>query len=158
MIHHQPGSVSVQVTILTPSVGSKGYEEPYEKGLVIEEAAGQKLEDHHYDGNRCIATEDPHPWRKQVNIYLSYASFYNPLNFVRSVANWKDPLWSERVLYQTYGMLGLARSLARSWNWLMSLQGGPITRMAGVPQCKLEMVPPAVASGKPAPVLQFQAN
>ncbi|TMQ33253.1 MAG: radical SAM protein [Planctomycetota bacterium] len=152
------GSVSIQVTMLTPSVGSKGYEEPYEKGMVIERAGSECVADHHYDGNHCIATEDPHPWRKQVNIYLSYASFYNPLNFVRSVANWKDPLWSERVLYQTYGMLGLARSLARSWNWLMSLQGGPITRMAGVPQCKLEMVPPAVASGKPAPVLQFQAN
>src|ERR1700732_1273568 len=47
----QSGSVSVQVTILTPSVGSKGYEEPYEKGMVIEEAGGQKVDDHHYDGN-----------------------------------------------------------------------------------------------------------
>src|SRR5205085_2319555 len=35
------GSVSLQVTILTPSVGSKGYEEPFESGMVIEEAAGQ---------------------------------------------------------------------------------------------------------------------
>ena len=32
------GSVSVQVTILTPSVGSKGYEEPFEKGMVIDQA------------------------------------------------------------------------------------------------------------------------
>src|SRR2546421_9306503 len=152
------GSISVQVTILTPSVGSKLYEESYEKGLVIGQAGQLQLEDYQYDGNHCIATDDPHPWRKQVNIYLSYASFYNPLNFVRSVANWKDPLWSERVLYQTYGMLGLARSLARSWNWLTNLRDGPITRMAGVPQRKLEMVPPAVASGRPAPALQFQAN
>ena len=36
------GSVSVQVTILTPSVGSKGYEEPYEKGMVIDEANGHE--------------------------------------------------------------------------------------------------------------------
>ena len=36
------GSVSVQVTILTPSVGSKGYEEPYDKGMVIEQAGGHE--------------------------------------------------------------------------------------------------------------------
>src|SRR5262249_54062217 len=66
------GSVSVQVTILTPSVGSKGYEEPYAKGMVIGTAGGQRVEDHHYDGNHCIATDDPRPWRKQLNIYLGY--------------------------------------------------------------------------------------
>lgn len=53
------GSVSVQVTILTPSVGSKGYEEAFDKGLVIAQAGQQVLEDHHYDGNHCIATADP---------------------------------------------------------------------------------------------------
>jgi len=60
------GSVSVQVTILTPSVGSKGYEEAYEKGMVINQAADHKLEDYQYDGNHCIATEDPSPWKKQM--------------------------------------------------------------------------------------------
>src|SRR5207247_11406409 len=59
------GSVSVQVTILTPSVGSKGYEEPFEKGLVIDEVNGKKVEDYQYDGNHLIATGDPRPWRKQ---------------------------------------------------------------------------------------------
>src|SRR4029077_9210709 len=58
------GSVTVQVTILTPSVGSKGVEEPCEQGLVIDEANGHKVEDHHYDGNHCIATGDSKPWRK----------------------------------------------------------------------------------------------
>ena len=37
------GSVSVQVTILTPSVGSKGYEEPYEKDMVIEQAGSESV-------------------------------------------------------------------------------------------------------------------
>src|SRR5262249_28684844 len=115
------GSVSVQVTILTPSVGSKGYEEPYQKGMVIAQAGKHKVEDYQYDGNHCIATEDPHPWRKQFNIYLGYASFYNPLNFARAIANWKDPLWSYRVMYQAYGMTGLVRSLGKGWGWLADL-------------------------------------
>lgn len=127
------GSVSVQVTILTPSVGSKGYEEPYEEGMVIEEAGGTKLEDHHYDGNHCIATRDPKPWRKQLNIYLAYLCFYNPLNFMRAIVKWKDPLWHIRVMYQVYGFIGVFRSLARSWGWIKSLWTGPIHKMAEAP-------------------------
>src|SRR5262245_13933539 len=97
------GSLSVQVTILTPSVGSKGYEEPYEQGMVIESANGTPVDDHHYDGNHCIATTDPRPWKKQLNMYLAYASFYNPLNFAKAIVRWKDPLWTYKVLYQAYG-------------------------------------------------------
>jgi len=144
------GSVSVQVTILTPSVGSKGYEESYKKGLVIDEANGRKVEDYHYDGNHCIATEDPRPWRKQMNIYLAYASFYNPLNLVRSIVNWKDPLWSVRVMYQAYGMVGLVKSVTTGWDWMTSLWKGPVRKQQDVPRRRLEMVPPPVAANAPA--------
>jgi radical SAM superfamily enzyme YgiQ (UPF0313 family) len=139
------GSASVQVTILTPSVGSKGYEEPYESGMVIEEASGNKVEDHHYDGNHCIATHDPHPWKKQMNIYLAYASFYNPLNFAKAIADWKHPLWNVRVLYQAYGMLGLVKSFVAGFGWLKSLWAGPVQKMNQVPRRQLEMVPPPVS-------------
>jgi hypothetical protein len=150
------GSVSVQVTILTPSVGSKGYEEPFEKRMVIGQAGNKKLEDYHYDGNHCIATEDPNPWRKQLNIYLAYASFYNPLNFVRAIANWKDPLWTYRVMYQAYGMAGLVKSVVQGWGWLSSLYRGPIKKLQEVPRRRLLMVPPPVAPDQTAPALQFQ--
>ncbi|HXG11011.1 MAG TPA: radical SAM protein [Gemmataceae bacterium] len=151
------GSVSVQVTILTPSVGSKSYEEPFRQGMVIEQAGNRKLEEYQYDGNHCIATNDPHPWRKQLNIYLAYASFYNPLNFVRAVANWKDPLWKYRVLYQAFGMAGLVKSVVNSWSWLWNLYKGPIKKMEGLPRRRLLMVPPPVSPGRPAPVMQFQS-
>jgi len=150
------GSVSVQVTILTPSVGSKGYEEPYQKGMVIAQAGKHKVEDYQFDGNHCIATEDPHPWRKQFNIYLGYASFYNPLNFARAIANWKDPLWSYRVMYQAYGMTGLVRSLGKSWSWLADLYRGPIQKMTEVPKRRLLMVPPPVAPERVSPMIQLQ--
>lgn len=151
------GSVSVQVTIISPSVGSKGYEENYEKGMVIESANGQKLEDYHYDGNHCIATEDPHPWRKQLNIYLGYASFYNPLNFIRAIANWKDPVWSYRVMYQAYGMVGLMKSLKQGFGWLWNLYKGPVKKMTDLPRPKLPMVPPPVSPAQVS-ALGFQAQ
>jgi radical SAM superfamily enzyme YgiQ (UPF0313 family) len=150
------GSVSVQVTILTPSVGSKGYEEPYEKGMVIGQAGDHPVEDYQYDGNHCIATEDPHPWRKQMNIYLGYASFYNPLNFARAIANWKDPLWHYRVMYQAYGMAGLVRSVAQGFGWIRDLYRGPVKKLKSVPPRRLEMIPaPTSPSGERAP-MQFQ--
>ena len=150
------GSVSVQVTILTPSVGSKGYEEPYEKGMVIGQAGDRPVEDYQYDGNHCIATEDPHPWRKQMNIYLGYASFYNPLNFVRAIANWKDPVWSYRVMYQAYGMAGLVKSVAQGFGWIRDLYRGPVKKLKCVPPRRLEMIPaPTSPAGERAP-MQFQ--
>lgn len=139
------GSVSVQVTIMTPSVGSKSYEQTFKQGMVIEQAGAMKVEDYQYDGNHLIATTDPKPWRKQINIFLGYASFYNPLNFVRVIANWKDPLWDYRVLYQVYGMLGLVKSVATGWGWIKSLWSGPIQKMADVPRRRLEMIPAPVS-------------
>src|SRR5262249_24824091 len=151
------GSVSLQVTILTPSVGSKGYEEPYEKGMVIEQAGSQKVDDHHYDGNHCIATEDPKPWRKQMNIYLAYASFYNPLNFVKAIVRWKDPLCTSRVMYPAYGMAGLVKSLITGWGWLKSLWSGPVTKYQDVPRRRLEMVPPPVSPEMAKAALKCQS-
>lgn len=143
------GSVSVQVTILTPSVGSKGYEEPFEQGLVIGRAGDRKVQDYQYDGNHCIATNDPQPWRKQMNMYLAYTSFYNPLNFVRAIANWKDPIWDYRVMYQAYGMIGVVKSAARGWNWLWNLYKGPVEKMTALPRRKLPMIAPvAVQEGR----------
>ena len=145
----------MQVTILTPSVGSKGYEEPYEKGMVIEQAGDHKVEDYQYDGNHCIATDDPHPWRKQLNIYMAYASFYNPLNFVRAIANWKDPLWNYRVMYQAYGMVGLVKSVDPG----LGLAEEPVPRPGEEddqpPRQRLLMVPPPVTPAT-APVAQYQ--
>ena len=149
------GSVSVQVTILTPSVGSKGYEEPFEKGMVIDRAGDHKVEDYQFDGNHCIATEDPSPWQKQLNIYLGYASFYNPLNFVKAIMNWKDPLWNYKVFYQVYGMLGLVKSVVQGFSWLKSLWDGPVTKKQDVPRPRLEMIPPPVS---PAQVAMAQPS
>jgi radical SAM superfamily enzyme YgiQ (UPF0313 family) len=151
------GSVSVQVTILTPSVGSKGYEEPYEQGMVLDEVAGGTVEDHHYDGNHCIATNDPKPWRKQLNVYLAYAAFYNPFNCVKAILNWKDPVWTMRVFYQVYGMAGLVKSFVTGWDWLRRLWRGPIRKKTEVPRRRLEMVPPPVTAADVQPFLKLQS-
>ncbi len=134
------GAGSVQVTILTPSVGSKGYEQPYEDGMVIEKAGEVKVEDHHYDGNHAIATHDKNPWKKQFNVYLAYASFYNPINFLRVIMRWKDPARFMRIVYHVYGMAGVVKSAINGWKWLRNLMRGPVEKQKGVPKPKVEMV------------------
>jgi radical SAM superfamily enzyme YgiQ (UPF0313 family) len=150
------GSVSVQVTILTPSVGSKGFEEPYRQGMVIGAAGGKRVEDYQFDGNHCIATEDPNPWQKQLNLYLAYASFYNPVNFVRALTDWKDPLWHPRVWWQAYGMAGLMKSVMSGSGWLWKLYRGPVQKLADLPPPKLPMIPPLTGSAQPAPAVGCQ--
>jgi hypothetical protein len=102
------------------------------------------VEDYQYDGNHCVATADPRPWRKQLNMYLAYASFYNPLNLVRALTRWKDPLWHYRVIYQAYGMAGLVKSFLKGFGWLRSLWSGKIKKYKAFPRPRLEMVPPPV--------------
>ena len=136
------GAVSMQVTILTPSIGSKGYEDPFRNQLVMSRVGGVPIEDFQYDGNYCIATEDPHPWRKQLNMFLAYASFYNPVNFLKTSLK-IDSLWAYRVTYQLYGMMGVVRSLNQAKGWLYRLVNGPIERFQDAPMPRFEMLAPA---------------
>ena len=62
------------------------------------------------------------------------------------------------VMIVLNGMVGLVRSLAKGWSWLKSLYQGPVKKMDHVPRRRLLMVPPPVAPGKPAPVMQFQTT
>ena len=139
------GSVSLQVTILTPSVGSKGYEASFEQGLVIERAGKVKLEDYLFDGNHSIATDDRHPWRIQMNMFMAYATFYNPLNLFRNLGKRNDPLFRVRLDWQVIGMAGLVKSLIQSSGWLWNLYWGPIKKATQAPLRRLPMVPPPVS-------------
>jgi radical SAM superfamily enzyme YgiQ (UPF0313 family) len=144
------GAVSMQVTMLTPMVGSKGYEDNFHQGKVIRQAGTQKVEDYHFDGNHCIATKDRYPWRRQLNIYLAYASFYNPLNLLRAALSWRDPNWGDRILLQVFGMAGLVKSIVKSWHWFSHLCSGPIRRFSAARRPRLVMLSPqeVIESGK----------
>ncbi len=75
-----------------------------------------------------------------MNIFLSYASFYNPLNFARAILNWKDPVWKVRVMYQAFGMIGMAQSVRRGFGWLKNLYFGPIHKKTQIPQKPLPVI------------------
>jgi len=135
------GAITCQITLLTPSVGSKGFEQPYEEGIVLKKVAGKPVEDYHYDGNRAIATRHPSPLRRQLNVIAGYLAFYNPLNLLRALPRF-DPLWAERIFTQIHGMIGVAKSIWNARDWFYDLAVGPIEYHTAPPQPKYPLVSP----------------
>ena len=68
--HRQPGKFPRKTGQYSDhhSLHGKGYEEPFTEGMVIDEAAAAKSKII-FDGNHCIATKDPKPWRKQSTCF-----------------------------------------------------------------------------------------
>lgn len=140
------GALSVQVTFLTPLAGTKGYEEPYRQGIVIDRAGDQPVGDHLHDGNHCIATTDRRPWRKQLNLLAAYAAFYHPLAFARAAFRF-DSVWQYRLFWQSLGNAGLVRTAAHQAVWLTRLIRGPVTHWSEPPPAKLRMIEPDGSQG-----------
>ena len=76
------GAVYVQVMMLTPSPGSKSYEEAYSSGLAFQSVNEVAVEPRIVDGNHVIASRHRRPWVKQLNLLAAYLYFYNPLRLL----------------------------------------------------------------------------
>ena len=73
------GALYMQVLMLTPSPGSRSYEETYTSGLALAEAGGAAVEPAMTSGMHVIASRHPRPWVKQLNLLAAYLYFFNPL-------------------------------------------------------------------------------
>jgi radical SAM superfamily enzyme YgiQ (UPF0313 family) len=76
------GAMFTQVLMLTPSAGSKWYEDTYTSGMAFDSVNGQPIAPHIVDGNYVVASQHPRPWLKQLNLLAAYAYFFNPLRMV----------------------------------------------------------------------------
>ena len=79
------GAIFTQVLMLTPSPGSKWYEDTYTSGCAFDAVGGKRVEPHIVDGNHVIASHHPRPWLKQVNLLAGYTYFFNPLRLLVAV-------------------------------------------------------------------------
>jgi hypothetical protein len=123
------GAVSLQVLMVTPSAGSKLYEDTFRSGMVYESVAGRPVADNMYDGNFVIASLVKKPWRKQINLTLAYLSFYNIFRMVGLMFARRSPLSRKRVLLQILGIAGLGYTIRRTTGWMFRLMTGRIRRM-----------------------------
>ncbi|MCH8150653.1 MAG: B12-binding domain-containing radical SAM protein [Planctomycetes bacterium] len=134
------GVQSVQVTALTPAVGTRSYEPMFENGSVFESVGNRPVRQHQFDGNHVVATTSTKPWRGQLNVLLAYASYYNPINFVRSLLRPANSLYLAGLSDQLRGMFALVPTALNSVHWAFRLWRGPIKRQTGPPVSKIPVI------------------
>ncbi len=128
------GAGSVQITFLTPAVGTKMYDKPFNDGSVAKRIGDLEVEDRFYDGQHVLACDPKVAFRHQLNILGAYAAFYNPANLLRRVASFRDPMNMYDALLQMFGMTGWVRSVWRMRRWLWNQWLRPIVPHDGPPR------------------------
>ncbi|MEK7324574.1 MAG: hypothetical protein AAB217_04880, partial [Chloroflexota bacterium] len=134
------GAVSIQITVLTPAVGTNFFDKPYEDGLVFKTIGGRRVDEAQFDGNHVVASNESKPWLKQMNLILGYASFYNPLSLFGSMFMPKRRLAGADIGMQFIGMAATAKTALDSLRWGWRLWRGPVVHCPGVPKSKLPIV------------------
>lgn len=150
------GAVSFQVLMMTPSTGSKLYEEAYNKGIAYESVNGKEIQPYMTDANYVIASEEDKPWRKQRNMLIAYLFFYNPLRWIWAFFFPKSRLYLADALAQMHGMWGLSKTIRRTLPWIWHLWRGKIVRHTKPPISNVPIVSPDGGRGSHA--LEAQAE
>ena len=133
------GAVSLQVLMITPSAGTKLYEQTFIGGQVFKRVGGRRVLPHMYDGNYVVASNHKQPWRKQLNILIGYASFYNPIRLASTLLRKKTKVSHKAAGMQVVGMLGLALTIRRTFGWALRLLFGKIERLHAPPSSPIPM-------------------
>ena len=134
------GARSMQVTVLTPAVGTRSFDGTHHDGLVFDRVGGDRVRQHQFDGNHTVASSRPDPWRTQLNTLVAYAWHYNPINLLRVLRQPREPLTIAGIYDQIGGMISLLPTAAESIRWAYRLWRGPITRTKAPPGPKLALV------------------
>jgi radical SAM superfamily enzyme YgiQ (UPF0313 family) len=137
----QAGAPTLQVLMITPSAGSKLYESTFESGQVFGSVGGRPVEAYMYDGNHVIASHLRHPWKKQLNLLLTYLYFYNPVWFAVAILRFRrrKKLGHRPALLQVFGMMGLMHTIRRTVGWGLRLVFCKIERLTAAPPMPLPM-------------------
>ena len=114
------GALYMQVLMLTPSPGSKSYEDAYTSGLAYKSVDGVPVDPALKSGVHVIASRHPRPWIKQLNLLAAYVYFFNPLRLLLALIWSKSriPLadaetWPPAVAAQPLRRRGFRRWLSR---------------------------------------------
>ena len=133
------GAVSMQVLMLVPATGSELFVGTYTSGMVYDSVGGRPVENYMLGGNYVIASRHPKPWRKQINILIAYAYFYNPLRFLLALVHPKTRLYLADAIWQTLGMWGLSQTVSKTFSWILRLRFGKIRRKVAPPMNQVPM-------------------
>ncbi len=124
----QKGAVSYQCTYLGPAIGTRSFETAVEGGTLYSSVGGKPIPQAFFDGNHVVASADPKPWQRQLNVLRAYATFYNPLNLAKTLIGLrKGSVSPKRVVFQIIGQIGLLMTIPKLGMWAWQLRRGAIT-------------------------------
>ncbi len=151
------GATTLQVLMITPSPGSKLYEETYTSGMVYKSAGGKVVEPYMIDGNYVVASKDSKPWRKQFNILFAYLFFYNIFRLAEKFSRLgkRPPQLLADIGAQVWGMWGLMYSIRRTFVWALRLMLGRTKRNLHPPA---STIPIRGVNGSPPSHALYQAS
>lgn len=138
-ILRKAGAISLQVLMITPATGSRLYEETYTSGMVYARVAGRQVETYMLDGNYVVASQNPRPWGRQLNMMAAYLYFYNPARFLWALVRPKSKLYLADAGMQLLGMWGLGQTIRRTFGWALRLMTGDVSRRSAPPMSVLPM-------------------
>ena len=133
------GAVSLQVLMMTPSAGTKLFEQCFTTGQVFKRVGGKEVLPHMYDGNYVVASSHARPWHKQLNMLIGYASFYNPVWLAWNLLRKKTKVSQKAAGMQIVGMLGLIQTIRCTCTWSLRLAFGRIVRLTHPPTSAIPM-------------------
>lgn len=137
----EKGAVSYQCTYLGPAVGTMDFEPAAKSRIIFKSVAGMPIPQAFQDGNHVAASKHPRPWERQLNVMRGYATFYNPVNTMRIILNWRnDSLAARRLLFQVVGQIGILMSVPKLAWWARKLKQGPIEFWDGLQPARIPMV------------------
>lgn len=135
------GAVSYQCTYLGPAVGTADFEPAALERKIFKSVGGRPIPQAYQDGNHVAASKHPRPWERQLNVLRAYSTFYNPVNMLRIMLNWRnDSLAARRMLFQVIGQIGIVISAPKLLWWSYRLKKGPIEKWEGLQQARIPMV------------------
>ncbi len=127
-------STSIQITYITPSIGSKSYNEHFNNKEVFKKVGDISVDDYLFDGNHVVATRDADAYKKQVELLKGYLMFYNPITLVKSIFRLNNTK-SRYIdfMFRLLGNLAVLKSYLSYRKWLKNLKHGPIEKYEGLP-------------------------
>lgn len=137
----EQGAVSYQCTYLGPAVGTRDFEPAALAGAIFRRVGGAAVPQAFQDGNHVVASQHKRPWARQTNVLRAYGAFYNPLNTLRTIAQFRrDSLGPKRLLFQLVGQVGLIITIPKLLIWAWKLRRGPIEVYQGSQPARIPMV------------------
>jgi radical SAM superfamily enzyme YgiQ (UPF0313 family) len=137
----EKGAVSYQCTYLGPAVGTRDFEPSLQNRTLFKTVGGDPIPQAYFDGNHVVASKNPNPAERQMNVLKAYSTFYNPKNTLRAILGLnRNAVSQKRLLFQFIGLIGLMMTYPKLAGWARKLRKGQIVPWDGLQPARIPMI------------------